>query len=103
MHDPTGHVELTLQLLAQAERDPARAEYIERRLATLVPSAVAEGRALFAERSQPAPALAAKPELIGPVTEIKPVPASEPEVEREVPRRAAPPKAAPAPAKKSRR
>jgi hypothetical protein len=65
MHE---HTEMTLLLLVQSARDPSKAEYNEKRLATLVPEAVAEGRKLFA--AQP------KPELV--LAKPEPEPKSEP-------------------------
>lgn len=47
------HTELTVILLTQAARDPSKAEYVEKRLATLIPEEVAEGRKLFAEQPKP--------------------------------------------------
>lgn len=55
------HTELTLNLLAQAARDPSKAEYIEKRLATLIPEEVAEGRKLFAEQPKPELVVATSP------------------------------------------
>lgn len=68
------HTELTVILLTQAARDPSKAEYVEQRLATLIPEEVAEGRKLFAEQPKPelviatpkavVSAVAADPEIV---------------------------------------